>query len=117
MFAGIVTALLVCDDYEQQTIKNIYARGYSRSQVYFSKLISVFLAVTVMFALADSLLKSETVVLANWWVAALPAAFSGQTAEVGRFAGCFLASLLYILFCVGGTVFSEKAGGCFLKRS
>lgn len=185
MFAGIVTALLVCDDYEQQTIKNIYARGYSRSQVYFSKFISVFLAVTAMFALvelgaillgcfyfgvedgtgfrwlgtiaaqyaacmanvsfyfvvsatlrkngaaiagvlvaptlvsmalglADSLLKSETVVLANWWVAALPAAFSGQTAEAGRFAGCFLASLLYIpFFVLGGRFFQKKLEGVF----
>ncbi len=52
--AGIFVALLVCDDYEQQTIKNIYSRGYSRKQVYFSKYITAFLAVTVMFVLVTA---------------------------------------------------------------
>lgn len=51
LIAGIFTALFVCDDYEQQTIKNIYSKGYSRSRVYFSKFISVCLSVTVMFVL------------------------------------------------------------------
>lgn len=49
LIGGIYIVLLVCDDYEQQTIKNIYARGYSRKQVYFSKLISSWAAVTIMF--------------------------------------------------------------------
>lgn len=49
IIAGIFTALLVCDDYEQQTIKNIYTRGYSRTQVYLAKLISVWACTTVMF--------------------------------------------------------------------
>lgn len=50
LIAGIFAALCVCDDYEQQTIKNIYARGYARTQVYLSKLISVWIGTTVMFA-------------------------------------------------------------------
>lgn len=49
LIAGIFVVLLVCDDYEQQTIKNIYAKGYSRKQVYLSKLISVYIAATIMF--------------------------------------------------------------------
>lgn len=49
LIGGIYIVLLVCDDYEQQTIKNIYARGYSRKQVYLSKLISSWTAVTIMF--------------------------------------------------------------------
>lgn len=51
MIAGIFIALFVCDDYEQQTIKNIYARGYSRKQVYLSKLLSVWIGTTVMFVI------------------------------------------------------------------
>lgn len=51
MIAGIFVALCVCDDYEQQTVKNIYARGYSRKQVYLSKLISVWIGTTIMFAI------------------------------------------------------------------
>ncbi len=49
LIAGIFVALFVCDDYEQQTIKNIYSKGYSRSQVYGSKFISSMIAVTIMF--------------------------------------------------------------------
>lgn len=50
LIAGIFVAIVVCDDYEQQTIKNIYARGYSRKRVYLSKLFSVLVGVTIMFA-------------------------------------------------------------------
>lgn len=51
MIAGIFAALFICDDYEQQTIKNFYSRGYTKTQVYFSKFISVCLAVSIMFVL------------------------------------------------------------------
>lgn len=51
MIAGIFVAIFVCDDYEQQTIKNIYARGYSRKQVYLSKLLAVWIGTTVMFVI------------------------------------------------------------------
>lgn len=34
LIAGIFTALTVCEDYEQQTVKNIFSRGYSRGSVY-----------------------------------------------------------------------------------
>ncbi len=45
---AIYLALFVCTDYSQHTIKNIYARGYSRSSVYFSKyLISLFVTFAV----------------------------------------------------------------------
>lgn len=51
LIAGIFTALCVCEDHEQNTVKTIYARGFSRLQVYFSKMISIFLATSVMFLL------------------------------------------------------------------
>ena len=38
---GIFTALFVCEDFTDGIIKNIYAKGYSRNKVYFSKLIVV----------------------------------------------------------------------------
>ena len=41
MIASIYVSIVVCEDYESQTIKNIYARGYSRSAHYFSKLIYI----------------------------------------------------------------------------
>lgn len=46
---GILVALIVCEDFVLKTIKNIYARGYSREGVYFSKLISILVATTIMF--------------------------------------------------------------------
>ena len=45
----IFISLFVCDDYSQQTIKTIHARGYARTTVYFSKLISVLTAATIMY--------------------------------------------------------------------
>lgn len=51
--AGIFVALFVCDDYEQQTIKNIYAKGFSRKHVYMAKLIAVYTAVTIMFLVVE----------------------------------------------------------------
>lgn len=51
LITGIFVALTVCEDYEQQTIKNIYARGYSRKQVYGSKLLLTWVSTTVMFLL------------------------------------------------------------------
>ena len=51
LIAGIFTALFVCDDYEQQTIKTMYSKGYSRLNVYFLKYIAVLLSITLMFVL------------------------------------------------------------------
>jgi ABC-2 type transport system permease protein len=53
MIAGIFVALFVCEDYAGQTIKNIYARGYSRKNVYLSKLITVLISTTVMLIIVD----------------------------------------------------------------
>lgn len=44
---GIFLAIFVCSDFNQHTIKNIYARGYSRTAVYFSKYL-ISLAVTLV---------------------------------------------------------------------
>ena len=51
MISGIFVALMVCNDYDNQTIKNIYSRGFSKVKVYFAKLIVSMCAVVVMFAL------------------------------------------------------------------
>ena len=48
MIASIFVAMLVCEDYAGQTIKNIYARGYSRKNVYLAKLIAVLISTTIM---------------------------------------------------------------------
>lgn len=53
LIAGIFVALFVCEDYAGQTVKNIYSRGYSRTSVYLSKLISVLISTTVMLIIVD----------------------------------------------------------------
>lgn len=44
LIAGIFTALFVCADYSDGTLKNIYAKGYTRTSVYFSKLTAVLVS-------------------------------------------------------------------------
>ena len=55
--AGIFIAIYVCEDYGQKTIKNVYSRGFSRTGVYFSKLLMCLIyavasfVIVVLFAL------------------------------------------------------------------
>ena len=49
IFAAILVALIVCDDYEQQILKNILSRGYSRNCFYFSKMIYVWAVTTILY--------------------------------------------------------------------
>ena len=50
MICGIFIALFTCADYTEQTIKNIYSHGFSKTKVCFSKFITVVTATLVMFA-------------------------------------------------------------------
>ncbi len=85
MVCGIFIALFVCTDYDQQTIKNVYSRGFSRSEVYFSKLILCVVSTVVMFA--------ATLVFTYIAGAAM---FDG-TAESGNYAGLIAGQFLYCL--------------------
>jgi len=49
MIAAIFVSIAVCDDYGSKIIRNIVARGYTRTEYYFSKFIYVLVAATVMF--------------------------------------------------------------------
>lgn len=44
ILGGIMISILVCEDFSSDTLKNIYARGYSRQNVFFAKLISCLVA-------------------------------------------------------------------------
>ncbi len=52
LLAAIFVSIAVCDDYSQHTIKNIYARGYTRTQVFFAKAIYVLVTASAMFIVA-----------------------------------------------------------------
>ena len=57
LLCGIVIALFVCSDFSQGTVKTVVARGFSRTRIYFAKLV----AITVM-----SVLMYLAVVLFGW---------------------------------------------------
>ena len=84
MIAGIFVALHICEDYEQQTIKNIYARGYTRTEVYFSKLVTAWLSTTIMFLMIVLI----SFVLGNIY-------FTAGSADVGK-----LIELLFVQYLV-----------------
>lgn len=58
LIVSIFIVLYVCGDFGDKTIKNIYSRGFSRTEVYFTKYlicmayIVIMYAVTLLFALA-----------------------------------------------------------------
>lgn len=51
MITGIFTALFVCEDEQSGTLKNIYAKGYSRSSVFFAKYMVSLLSMGIMASL------------------------------------------------------------------
>lgn len=102
LIAGIFTALFVCEDYEQQTVKNIFSKGYSRSQVYFSKFIAVFIAVTVMFILVVA--SAFALGSLNFGIGA-----AGGYAWIGTLAVQYVA-------CMANISFSFALSGIFRKN-
>ncbi len=52
LLVGIFVALYACSDFDMRTVKVIYARGFSKGQVYFAKYIFTMIAVSVMFSFA-----------------------------------------------------------------
>lgn len=114
-FLGIFIALFICQDYAQQTIKNIYARGYSRSSVYFAKyLISLF--VTIFMALVylvftflcavifgggvGSLAAWQwgVLVLQFWSLFGFHALFFGVSMMIGKIGGSVAINLIGLSF-------------------
>ncbi len=51
LIAGIFVVLFVCEDFEQQTVKNIVAKGYTRVQIFLAKAVAVWASASAMFVL------------------------------------------------------------------
>lgn len=49
LIAGIFTALFICTDFDQMTIKNIYSRGFSKGAVYLAKYFVSIIGTIVLF--------------------------------------------------------------------
>ena len=52
MFAGIFISIYVCMDFQYGTCKNIYARGFSRGNVYVAKFVAVCVSTLILYLVA-----------------------------------------------------------------
>lgn len=62
LLLGVIITLYCCDDFSNGTIKNIYAKGYSRTNVYFSK---------YLFSLALSLVLAVLYIILAYIIGAI----------------------------------------------
>ena len=104
LLAGIFAILFVCEDYTLQTVKNVYARGYSQKNVYLAKLIvtlgaasAMYLALQIFAFLLGAFFFGVGEVESGKYFAVLAVQYVTAMAEV-TFA-FFLASI----FCKSGT--------------
>lgn len=115
-FLGIFIALFVCQDFAQQTIKNIYARGYRRTTVYFAKYF-ISLAATLLMAFlymafgfvwtlmlggeVGSLLAWQwgTLALQIWTIIGFHGLFFGVGMLLTKVGGTVALNLVGISFC------------------
>lgn len=102
MLSGIFIALFACNDYDSQTIKNVYAHGFSRGKVYFSKLLTTLAAVVVMFA----------VMLVFSYVSG--SALFGNESAAGNYIGLIFGQLIlclaYAAFVFAVSLVIKKTG-------
>lgn len=55
LLLGILTPMFVCADWDQDTLKNIYAKGYGRGMVCFAQFAAMLAAATILFVTAYAL--------------------------------------------------------------
>ena len=109
MLIAIFVALFATEDSASGTLKNIYAKGYTRSQVYFSKYVVSFIAVLIMSAI--------TVVFAfgysnSIWGNSLEITDNVLLIVVGQFLG--IATYHAIFFAIS-TIFSKVGSAIALN--
>ena len=103
MVGGVMTALLVSEDYTNDITKNIYSKGYSREQLYISKYVVclvAFLLLMIMGMIAsfffgfalDGLGKMGS----NYFISVL---------------GIFLVGIAYYTIFFGIAILLKKTGG------
>ncbi len=85
MISSIFVSLFACTDYDQQTIKNIYAKGYSCDLVYLAKYLVSLIGIALMFVVTLLLNFVFSIFLLD------------MGSESGNFAGLLTCQLLYVL--------------------
>lgn len=100
MLTAIFVSIVVCDDYDNQIVKNIYSRGYSRENCYFAKLVYVLAVTTFMF------------LCALIFAAAIGGAFFGFNGVSGKMF--ILLGGQYVV-CMSGVAFSFAIASAIKK--
>ncbi len=85
MISSIFVSLFACTDYDQQTIKNIYAKGYSSDLVYLAKYLVTLIGIALMFVVT---------LLLNFLLALF---LLDKGTESGNIFGLLTCQLLYVL--------------------
>ena len=116
VFLGIYLAIYACHDYAQNTMKCIYARGYHRTTVYFTKYL-ISLCVTLMLALlylcfnflitlilngkVGSLnhLEIQSLLLQLWTMIGFHGMYFGVGMIVSKVGGSVALNIIGIEFC------------------
>lgn len=84
MVLGVFVALYCCDDVANNTLKNLYSRGYSRGQVYFSKYVV-------------SLCASIAAAAVTFLFAFIVGKLSASSGESGKLFGSIVCQLLLVV--------------------
>lgn len=100
---AIFSGLYACNDYSNNTLKNIYSKGFDRTEVYLAKMVGLAAYTAIICA-------------ASWIISFLSGvALSGVGSANGAYVGALFASLLalmaYASFCFMFSTLIKKTGG------
>ncbi len=106
---GVIVSIIICEDFAGDIIKNVYSKGYTRTQVYFAKLLSSLVAFVAVIIVG--MLVSFT----------LGVALTGELGSIGKnFAGSlvciYLVAIAYfaIYFAIS-MIFKKVASSIVLS--
>ncbi len=102
-FIAVFTAVFVCDDFSGRITKNVYSRGYTRTQFFFAKLFVSFVVVSgVVLTVYGSCFVMGSLIAGS---------FIGVMNEIPQFA------LMIIAWCVFYYTFSFMAATAVRRKA
>ena len=102
--AAVFIALNVCEDYGQKTVKNFYAKGYTRTEVSTAKIITVYTATTIMFLI----LELVGFILGS---ALFEAGDVGNYKFLAVIGAQYVSAMAYVSFFLAVSLIIQKIGG------
>ena len=103
MIGGIMTALLVSEDYTNDLTKNIYSKGYSREQLYLSKYVVCLVAFLIMMFVG--------MLVAFFFGFALDGLGTMGDNYILSVLGIILVGIAYFTIFFGVAILIKKTGG------